>query len=192
MRVIRPLGTTGVLSAEIALLCSGTGTTTTEEPRNSEARRETMAPNSATPLDHPRGRWLDGWYVAPHHVVFRDLDAFGHVNNAVFFSYFEWARALYWFELFGWRGAGGIDFIVARAECDFRKQLDLEPVELAVRVGEMRTSSFTFHQEIRKVGGEVAASGKVVVVLYDWARQSKVPLPDDLRRKIAECSLDVS
>jgi hypothetical protein len=50
------------------------------------------------------GRWSDGWYVVPHQAIFRDLDAIGHVNNAVFFTYFEWARALFWFDFTGAAG----------------------------------------------------------------------------------------
>ncbi|HUP62671.1 MAG TPA: thioesterase family protein [Thermoanaerobaculia bacterium] len=136
-----------------------------------------------------RGAWRDGWYVVPHHVLFRDLDPFGHVNNAVFFTYFEWARTLLWFDLTGQRGARDIGFIVARASCDFKKQLALEPIEICVRVGEIRNTSFAFVYEIGKVPrGEVAATGEVVVVLYDWARQSKMSVSDELRRKLTECS----
>ena len=140
-----------------------------------------------------RGTWRDGWYVVPHQVVFRDVDAYGHVNNAVFFSYFEWARTLLWFELAGFGGATDIGFIVAHAQCDFRRQIELEPIEIRVRVGEMRNSSFDTHYEIYKNGGtELAATGKVVVVLYDWARDSKMAITDELRRKVNECSRDGS
>lgn len=139
-----------------------------------------------------RGAWSDGWYVVPYHVIFRDLDSYGHVNNAVFLTYFEWGRTLLWFDLTGKSGPRDIDFIVARAECDFRRQLTLEPIEIATRVGEMRTSSMDFHSEIRTSDGALAAAGRVVVVLYDWARQSKVPISDELRRKVSECSRDAS
>lgn len=133
------------------------------------------------------GFWRDGWFVLPHHVLFRDLDAFGHVNNAVFFTYFEWGRAHCWFDLTGGSRWSDIGFIVARAECDFRMQLDMEPIEIWTRVGEMRTSSMDFLCEIRKNGGsDVAASGRVVVVLFDWERQSKIPIGDELRRRVRE------
>jgi acyl-CoA thioester hydrolase len=131
------------------------------------------------------GRWQDGWYVVPHQVIFRDLDAIGHVNNAVYFTYFEWARTLLWFDLFGGRQPHDIGFIVARAECDFRHQLGMEAIEIRVRIGEMRTSSLDFVYEIRKSGGEVAAGGRVVVVLYDWDSQAKRPITDDFRRRVA-------
>ncbi|HEY0159401.1 MAG TPA: thioesterase family protein [Thermoanaerobaculia bacterium] len=134
-----------------------------------------------------RGAWRDGWHVIPQQVVFRDLDAFGHVNNATFFTYYEWGRAQLWWELTGTARPSDIGFIVARAECDFRMQLGMEPIEIATRIGEMRTSSLEFLCEIRKNGGnDIAASGRVVVVLFDWARQSKILISDELRRKVAE------
>ena len=132
--------------------------------------------------------WRDGWYVVPLHVVFRDLDLYGHVNNAVFLTYFETARTLLWFEITGRRGAGDLDFIVAHAECDYRRQIDLEPIEICIRVGEIRNTSFETVYEIRKNSGtEVAATGRVVVVLFDWARQSKLVIDDEMRRKLAAC-----
>ncbi|HYR27943.1 MAG TPA: thioesterase family protein [Thermoanaerobaculia bacterium] len=140
-----------------------------------------------------RGSWRDGWYVVPHQVIWRDLDAFGHVNNAVFFTYFEWARSLLWWELTGVRGAREIGFIVAHASCDFRRQLSLEPIDICVRIKDMRRTSLDFHHEIRKGGGEVAATGLVTVVLYDWVSQSKMEISDELRRKVAEwTSVDAS
>ena len=129
--------------------------------------------------------WRGGWYVVPWQVIFRDLDAFGHANNAVFFTYFEWARTKMWLELTHRSEATDISFIVVRAECDFRHQIALEPIEIGVRIGEMRTSSFDTTYEIRKVnGGQLAATGRVVVVLFDWKTQSKVPIGDELRRAV--------
>lgn len=134
---------------------------------------------------HAISGWKDGWYVVPYRVMFRDVDIFGHVNNAVYFTYFEWARTVLWFELNGGENARDINFIVARAEFDFRQQISMEPIEILVRIGEMRTSSLDFLCEIRKGNGrQVAAVGKVVVVLFDWNTQSKVAISDDLRRKV--------
>ena len=129
--------------------------------------------------------WQRGWYVVPYQVMYRDIDAFNHVNNAVYFSYFEHARTRMWLELTGGRQARDINFIVARAECDFRQQLGMEPIEIRVRVGEMRTTSLDFLYEVRKDGGrEIAATGKVVVVMFDFATQSKAAVSDELRRKV--------
>ena len=127
----------------------------------------------------------DGWYVVPWQVIFRDLDAFGHVNNAVYLTFFEWARARLWFELTGGSDPSAISFIVARAEIDFKAPIVLEPIEVAVRIGEMRTTSFDTLYEIRNRNGkQIAATGRVVLVLFDWKRNAKMPISDDLRKKV--------
>ena len=124
--------------------------------------------------------------MVPWQVIFRDVDAFGHVNNAVYLSYFEWARAQMWFALTDSKGLPrDIGFIVARAEIDFIQQIGMEPIEIRVRVGEMRNTSFETFYEIRKNDGQtLAATGKVVVVLFDWATQKKTPIADELRHKV--------
>ena len=134
---------------------------------------------------HAVNGWKDGWYVVPYQVVFRDVDAFGHVNNAVYFTYFETARTLLWQELTGSSGPRDIGFIVARGECDFRHQIGMERIDICVRIGEMRTTSLDFEYEIRRDSGrQIAATGKVVVVMFDWEKQTKVPISDEFRRKV--------
>lgn len=131
------------------------------------------------------GRWRDGWFVVPHQVIFRDLDAIGHVNHSVFFTYFEWARTLLWYDLMGGKDPFDLGFIVAHAECDFRHQLGMEAIQLRVRIGEMRTTSFDFLQEIRRADGEeIVAVGKVVVVRFDWNQQQKIGITDEFRRMV--------
>lgn len=132
-------------------------------------------------------RWRDGWHIVPWQVTWRDLDAAGHVNNAVFLTYFEWGRTRYWMELNGEIGPESIGFIVARAEIDFVRQLALgETIEIATRVAEMRNSSFDFAGEIRSAQGEVAARATVVVVHFSYGENRKEPIPDELRRRIQE------
>jgi acyl-CoA thioester hydrolase len=136
-----------------------------------------------------KGTMRDGWYVVPMDVTFRDIDAFGHVNNAVFFTYFESARTALWFHLTGGKDAYDIGFIVARAECDFKAQIRMEPIEVLVRISEMRTTSLDFVYEIRKAtDGALAAIGKVVVVLFDWTTRTKKPIDDELRSRVAGLS----
>jgi acyl-CoA thioester hydrolase len=134
-------------------------------------------------------RWENGWFVVPWQVIFRDVDAFGHVNNAVYLTYFEWARARMWFALNGLEGAPtDIGFIVARAEIDFILQIGMEPIEIRVRISEMRNTSFDTLYELRLADGRLAATGKVVVVLFDWKSQRKTPIGDELRRKVEQCA----
>ena len=134
-------------------------------------------------------RWENGWFVVPWQVIFRDVDAFGHVNNATYLTYFEWARARMWFALNGLAGSPtDIGFIVARAEVDFILQIAMEPIEIRVRISEMRNTSFDTVYEIRLADGRLAATGKVVVVRFDWKTQRKTPISDELRRKVEQCA----
>ncbi len=132
-------------------------------------------------------RWENGWFIVPWQVIFRDVDTFGHVNNAVYLTYFEWARAQLWFSLTGAKGEPtDIGFIVARAEVDFLAQIGMEAIDICARISEMRTTSFDTVYEIRLRSGKVAATGKVVVVLFDWKSQRKLPIGDALRAKVKE------
>lgn len=133
-------------------------------------------------------RWENGWFRVPCQVRWRDLDGIGHVNNAVFFSYFEWARTMYWLTLRGVAQPGpeSVEFIVAHAECDFLRQLSLaDDIDIMVMIGEIRNSSFDFLSEIRRISNdELVAKGKVVAVLYSWSENRKLPIDDDLRAAI--------
>jgi acyl-CoA thioester hydrolase len=132
-------------------------------------------------------RWENGWFVVPWQVIFRDVDSFGHVNNAVYLTYFEWARAQMWFDLTGAKNIPrNIGFIVARAEVDFIAQIGMERIDIRVRVSEMRNTSFDTVYEIRLSDGKLAATGRVVVVLFDWNEQRKMPISDELRQKVRE------
>ena len=132
-------------------------------------------------------RWENGWFVVPWQVIFRDIDSFGHVNNAVYLSYFEWARAQMWFDLTGTKDIPqNIGFIVAHAEIDFIAQIGMEPIDIRVRVSEMRNTSFDTVYEIRLRDGKLAATGRVVVVLFNWQEQRKTPISDEFRQKVRE------
>jgi acyl-CoA thioester hydrolase len=140
-------------------------------------------PPTRDPL--PATRWEGGWYIVPWRVIFRDIDTFRHVNNAVYLTYFELARAALWFELTGGSLPTDIGFIVVRAEIDFREQIGMEPIDIWVRIGDIRNTSFDTHYEIRTSNGrQIAATGKVVVVLFDWTTNSKTQVTDELRKKV--------
>lgn len=138
---------------------------------------------------HAVSGWRDGWYVVPYEVMWRDVDAAGHVNNAVYFSFFEWGRTRYWLDLQRSATIGDINFIVAHARCDFRRELNLaDRIEIAVRVSDMRRSSFDFESVVRRSNGgdiaDIAAQGVVTLVLYSFEERQKLLIPDDLRERV--------
>jgi acyl-CoA thioester hydrolase len=146
------------------------------------ASRKSSGPARRSPRT---ARREGGWYVVPWQVIFRDIDTFGHVNNAVYLTYFELARTALWLEMTGGASSRDVGFIVVRAEVDFRQQLGMEPIEIWVRIGDMRTTSFDTLYEIRTAnGGQIAATGKVVVVLFDWKTNAKTAITDELRKRV--------
>ena len=119
-------------------------------------------------------------------VRFRDLDALGHVNNAVFLTYFESARIAYWLHATRRQGLGALDMILARAEVDYRSPLGYgESVEISVGCTSMGRSSFVLEGDMDERGSaRLVAESRKVLVHYDYATGRSSPLPDALRRLI--------
>jgi acyl-CoA thioester hydrolase len=114
-------------------------------------------------------------------VRFRDVDAMGHVNNAVFLTYIEDARIAFLRRI----GAEVPEMILARAEIDFRAPLsEGDELEIGVRSLRVGTKSFELEYELR-VGDKLAAEAKTVIVSYDYAAGQPVAVPDHWREKLA-------
>ena len=109
-------------------------------------------------------------------VRFRDCDAMGHVNNAVYSTYLEEARIGVLGDL--------IDFILARVEIDFRSELrNGEEVEVRSRCSRVGTKSFDLEHVI-SADGRVVAEAKSVLVSYDYELGRSVPVPGPLRARL--------
>ena len=114
-------------------------------------------------------------------VRYRDADAFGHVNNAVYLTYLEQARNAYLRELGLVRSIADITMILARVEIDYRAQVDVdEVVEVGVRPARLGTKSFELEYELR-VGERVVADARTVLVGFDYERDATVAIPDNWR-----------
>lgn len=124
-------------------------------------------------------------FRTPLQVRFRDLDALGHVNNAVYLTYFENARMAYWRELMGPDRPLEFPFLVARAEIDFRASVDLgTPLEAELAITTIGRTSFTFEYRLT-AEGKVMTEGRTVQVWLD-AQGVPTPVPDWLRERVAE------
>jgi acyl-CoA thioester hydrolase len=117
---------------------------------------------------------------------FRDTDAMGHINNAVYITYLEVARQAYWAEFDAQSDYRRVPFTLAHVTCDFRTEaLVREVLELAIRCDWIGTKSFGFAYEIReKTGGRLVVEATTVQVCYDYATKASVPMPDELRRRL--------
>jgi acyl-CoA thioester hydrolase len=121
-------------------------------------------------------------------VFWGDMDYFRHVNNIVFFRYFESARIEY-LQRVGFREeaqTGGAGPILHSTQARFRRPLTWpDTVRVGARTVEVGEDRFT--QEYRLVSlaqGEVAAEGGGVLVSFDYAAGRKVPLPEAVREAI--------
>lgn len=117
-----------------------------------------------------------------------ELDAFGHVNHAVYLNYFEYARFRF-LEAAGFPPAEIMErdqgIHVVRVEVDYRRELRLgDPLEIRTRVDTFRNTSMTLLQEARAPEGPVFAEAKVVIV---WVGADGRPtrIPDDIRSGLA-------
>ena len=115
-------------------------------------------------------------------VRFRDCDAMGHVNHAVYFTYFEQCRLTFWREVTG-APSPHTRVIIARAECDYRSPAHFgDELEIRLRIGDIGRSSFTLTYDIVHAAGDrLVASGKTVMVSYDYTAGASTPLPDATR-----------
>ena len=124
-------------------------------------------------------------FVYRETVRFRDLDAKGHVNNAVYLTYMESARIAFFVNVGAITGVDDLSIIVARIEIDFRAPLELdETVEIGVRAARFGTKSFDLEYELR-AGGRLVAEATSVCVGYDYASGETVPIPEAWREQLA-------
>jgi len=124
-------------------------------------------------------------YVHEEPVRFRDIDAMGHVNNAVFLTYIESARTAFFWHLGIARSLEDLTLVVARVEIDFRAPVGFpEVVEVGVRAGSFGRKSFGLDHELR-VRGELVAEAKTVLVAYDYGKAETVTIPETWREKLA-------
>jgi acyl-CoA thioester hydrolase len=124
-------------------------------------------------------------FVHRERVRFRDLDAMGHVNNAVFLTYIESARVAFLQDLGAAPSLQEMSIIVARIEIDFRAPVGFgEEVEIAVRASRFGGKSFDLDYELR-VGDTIVAEAKSVLVAYDYGKGEAIEIPEEWREKLA-------
>jgi len=120
-------------------------------------------------------------------VAWGDMDAFAHVNNTVYFRWFESARIAY-FEKIGLnermrREKKGP--ILARTACDFEKPLTFpDTIQASARVVKVGTTSFVMEYRVTSAKHGLAAKGEGIIVLVDYEKGGKVPLDDELKARI--------
>jgi acyl-CoA thioester hydrolase len=113
-------------------------------------------------------------------IRWRDIDALGHVNNAVYLTYLEELLNAFLAPMLG------VEWVTARTELDFRREVRLEDGEVVARaeVERVGTSSVTVGVTVSLPDGSVALEGRVVVVAWDATARRSRPLTDAERQML--------
>jgi acyl-CoA thioester hydrolase len=106
-------------------------------------------------------------------VRWRDTDALGHVNHAVFLTYFEEGRDAFFTQVLGSEPI----YVVARLEIDFRTEIrpSEELVRVRIEVERLGTTSLTTRETLTTSAGEIAAQARVITVRWDEDKRTPVP-----------------
>ena len=114
---------------------------------------------------------------------FRDLDALGHVNHTAFLRYMEDARTAWYLDLSGLPAANQLDIIMAEVTCTYLAPANYrDRLRCGVRPVSLGRRSFVWRYGVwNEATGQMLATGRSVLVSYDYAANAPCPVPDWLR-----------
>lgn len=120
-------------------------------------------------------------------VRFSDLDVMGHVNNAVYLSYFEYARVHYFGQLltneWDWNTNG---VLLVRNEIDYIMPVLLKDVPvITIKTDAVGTKSFTLSYKV-KVLDKLVTTGKSTLVMFDAKMKKSIPIPPEMIEALAK------
>ena len=114
-----------------------------------------------------------------------DYDTKGHVNNAVYLTYFEVARNRVWVAM-----GGGADFgfVVAEATVKYMSQARIgDPLDIEIRTSDVRNKAWVWTYRITNTqSNALVAEGSTVQVMYDYEARKSIPIPDALRGQLSD------
>jgi len=124
-------------------------------------------------------------------IRFADIDALGHVNNAIYLTYFEIARSAYWAEIIKWDWKL-FGIIIRKSAVDYLKPIILaDEVYAYVRTSKIGNSSFELdYVLVRIINGseEICTTGQTLCVSFDYTLQKPTQIPE-FQRQMMENSM---
>ncbi|HOJ50715.1 MAG TPA: thioesterase family protein [Spirochaetota bacterium] len=121
-------------------------------------------------------------------ISIKDINYGGHVGNDVYLALFQEARIRYLNNIgFSELNIGdNCGIILVKAEIDFKKELFYgEKIEIKAKISQIKNSSFIMDYSIEK-DNNVCATGKTVLVSFNYTERKIKPVPDVFRRKVEE------
>ena len=122
-------------------------------------------------------------------VVFRDVDFYRHVNNAVYITYMETARIDYCAVAFGKPLGSAQNVIMASQHFDYEKQAQYDDrLVMGCRTSRIGTKSLDFTYELWRAGERIG-HGLSTLVAFDYEANRSIAVPEEWRRRIAAYEL---
>ncbi len=126
---------------------------------------------------------MDAVFEHPVDVRWRDVDALGHVNHAVFLTYLEEGRDAFFSQILGSEPS----YVVVRLEVDLRAEVRYPDRRVMVRIAAERlgTTSLTTRETILTPSSEVVAEARVVTVRWDSGDRKPIPFSEAERAQLS-------
>ncbi|MDE6680301.1 MAG: acyl-CoA thioesterase [Muribaculaceae bacterium] len=120
---------------------------------------------------------------------FNDVDILGHINNTVYFSFYDTGKAYYFNSVrngnMNWRK---VETVIANVNCAYIHSMYFgEQIEVCTRCIEIREKSFILQQMlVEKESGQIKSICETVMVSIDTDDLHSIPVPDDWRKALAD------
>ena len=126
-------------------------------------------------------------HILPLQIRFNDVDKFGHVNNTIYFQFYDTAKTDYIATVCKGIDWGHLAIMVVKIEAEFMAQIKADShIAGRTRVVKIGNESFHLEQDVIDVDTQEVKSHCIsVMVLYDLENQKTIPLPDEWRRAIS-------
>ena len=124
-------------------------------------------------------------HVMPIQLRWMDADAFGHVNNTMYFQYYDTAKMDYFRKVCP-DLINHCAIVTVHLEADFMHQVftKVETVNVETSIVRIGHTSFTFQQRLVGIDGEVKCVGQTIMVLYDVEHEATIPFKSEWRKTI--------
>lgn len=139
-------------------------------------------------LDNMETKKIEYHHTMPIQLRWMDADAFGHVNNAMYFQYYDTAKMDYFRKVCP-EIVDKYAIVTVHLDADFMHQVYTKDEEVEVQSAIVRIghSSFTFRQQlVGKSDGEVKCVGETIMVLFDISKEQTVQFTPEWRAAIGK------
>lgn len=123
-------------------------------------------------------------HIVPLQIRFNDIDILGHLNNTVYFGFFDTGKAYYFEKIMGGRiDWKKVETVIANVDCAYVSPIYFgEKIDVRTRCTGIHEKSFLIQQVIVESGtGQLKAAAETVMVSFNPQTQTSMPMPEHLR-----------